>query len=179
MLFIKESRHIFSVCPICGVVHRLSDLQIARKGDYQPDWLDKIDKQQDKLVMVQTDLEEKKKELRLAALERGEATELPKLLQRVAPMFVKWKTNPRDVRTIFNPVEFVVFDGMNGDGVRSVSLVHIGGRNSIIRDIERAIERKDCGWKTLQVADDGTVSEKQARPKRSSISQPKELFRLD
>ena len=180
LLFIRESRHIFDVCPICGVVHRLNDLQIARKGRYPPDWFDKIEERHDRLVMRLTALESRKKEYQQAAIEQAEAVELPKLLQKVAPTFIKWKTNPRDVRTIFNPVEFLIFDGLSsGEGVRSVSLVHVGERTGVIRAIEKAIEQKEFGWKTLHVDDYGTVSEKHVRSKESSPLFSIEKFHLD
>ena len=47
-LFLKQNRHLFSVCPECGNVHRLSDLQLAQKGRYQPDWLDALEKRQER-----------------------------------------------------------------------------------------------------------------------------------
>lgn len=179
MLFIRESRHIFSVCPVCGIVHRLNDLQIAREGKYPPDWLDKIDQKHDRLVMRLEELEAKRKEYQKAAIERAEAVELPRLLKKVAPSFVKWKTDPRDVRTIFNPVEFIVFDGMNSqDGVQSVSLVHLGERAKVIRSIEKSIEQRKFGWKTLHVDDYGTVSEKHVHPKDSAPDFKVEEFHL-
>jgi len=93
------------------------------------------------------------------AKERAERKELPRLLRRVAPTFTKWRMDPRDVRTIFNPVEFVVFDGMNSaHGVHGISLVHFGGQNRAIRSLERTLRKKDCAWSTIRPKDDGSLS---------------------
>ena len=43
LAFLEEGRHIFSVCPECRRIHRLSDLRLSLGGQYVPDWLDLLD----------------------------------------------------------------------------------------------------------------------------------------
>lgn len=158
LLFLKESRHIFSVCPECVAVHRLSQLQLSAKGRYKPDWMDEIELEKGKLSERMEKLEERAREFRTQAKEHAERRELPRLLRRVAPVFVKQRIDPRDVRTLFDPVEFVIFEGMNSnDGVRGVTFVQIGGSSAIVRSIERAVRGGKYGWNTLKIADDGRV----------------------
>lgn len=158
-LFLKESRHIFSVCPECLAVHRLSQLQLSSKGRYKPDWMDEIEQEMGKLSGRMEKLEERAREFRMQAKERAERTELPRLLNRVAPVFVKQRIDPRDVRTLFHPVEFVIFEGMNSEsGVRGVTFIQIGGPSAISRSIEKAIDGGNYGWNTLKIADDGRVA---------------------
>ncbi len=174
-LFLRESRHIFSVCPECGSVNRLSDLQLARKGRYMPDWLDRLEAQLIRWENRESDLEQRQSELRQAAKRKAERRELPKLLRKVSPAFTRWKIDPRDVRAIFDPVEFVVFDGMNSDrGVNRVALVRMEPRDRIVRSVERTIARSDVGWQTIRLHEDGTVA---GDPDRHRGPGPKRLSR--
>lgn len=159
LLLLRESRHIFSICPECGIVHRLSQLQLSSKGRYKADWLDEMERERNKLDERKERLEERARELRLRAKEQAERRELPRLLRRTAPMFVKHRIDPRDVRTLFDPVEFVIFEGMNSDdGIQGVTFIKIGGASAIDRSIERAVKGGKYGWNTLKVADDGRVT---------------------
>ncbi|MFZ3355497.1 MAG: Holliday junction resolvase-like protein [Thermoplasmata archaeon] len=156
--FIREGRHIFSVCPECGSVHRLSDLELSRRGKYVPDWMDKVERSRDALEQRRGTLEGRAAELQRVAKERAERKVLPQLLWRSAPMFYKLKIDPRDVRTIIHPLDFVVFQGMNSrDGVQGVSLVSLDSANPITSSIGKTILARDFGWRTVRVGDDGVI----------------------
>jgi predicted Holliday junction resolvase-like endonuclease len=156
--FIKEGRHIFSICPECGSVHRLSELQLSRRGKYVADWMDKVERQRDTLEQRRGSLKERAAELQDIAKEKAERKVLPQLLQRAAPMFYKLGIDPRDVRTVSHPIDFVVFNGMNSrDGVQDVSLVNLGSVNAITSSIGKTIESRNLGWRTVRVRDDGTL----------------------
>lgn len=164
--YLAEGRRVFSICPDCGEVHRLSNLSLAKKGKHEPDWLDEIEGKQLKVVEALEEMEAKKKALQAEARNRAEMEQLPKLLEHAAPAFVGAKIDPRDVRVLFDPVEFIVFEGMNTkDGVQGVSLLHLGRKGLLLRSIAQAIEGKNLGWSTLHVDDDGkvTVSRSDAR----------------
>ena len=122
------------------------------------DWMDNLES---RLVAWETrelNLQERRRELRHAAKQTAERRELPKLLRRVAPAFSRWKIDPRDVRAIFHPIEFVVFDGLNSErGVRGVTFVRLGEKDRISRSIERAIDRGDIHWNTIRLRADGSV----------------------
>lgn len=176
LLFLKEHRHIFSVCPECGTVHRLSDLQLARKGRYALDWLDLLEKNHRTSQTKYEALEARSKELQRKAKALAERRELPKLLRKVAPSFVRQKINPTHVRTIFDPVEFVVFHGMQSeDGVRSVSLMHMGTNTRLTRSIEEAVSKGNFGWNTVKVGENGDVSHGQAARLPSPKSNGKDV----
>jgi predicted Holliday junction resolvase-like endonuclease len=157
--FVREGRHIFSVCPECGTVHRLSDLHLSRQGKYIPDWMDKIERGRDRLEQRRGSLEERAAELQRIAKERAERKILPQLLWRAAPMFYRLKIDPRDVRTIIHPLDFVVFSGMNSrDGVQEVTLVNLGSPDAISSAISKVIGGGNFSWRTILVEDDGTIS---------------------
>lgn len=156
--YLTEGRHIFSVCPECGTVHRLSELGLARRGKYALDWMDKIEARRDSLERRRGTLADRAAELQRAAKERAERRVLPQLLSRAAPMFYKLRIDPRDVRTIIHPLDFVVFRGMNSrDGVRAVDLVSLGSGNAFANSIRDAVDAHEFGWRTIRVGDKGVI----------------------
>ena len=156
--YLTEGRHIFSVCPECGSVHRLSELALSRKGKYLPDWMDKIEGRRDALERRRGTLDERASDMQRVAKERAERRVLPQLLSRAAPMFYKLQIDPRDVRTIIHSLDFVVFRGMNSrDGVRAVDLVSLRQGNAFVPSIRKAVDANEFGWRTVRVGDKGTI----------------------
>lgn len=152
------------MCPRCGQVHRLSELSLAQQGRPRLDWLDDLRTRRDAVQREMVGLEEKRKEYQAEARRQAEQERLPRLLERVAPVFVGQSIDPRDVRVLFQPVEFAVFEGMNSDdGVQGVSLVHLGKANELLESIATAVERGSVGWRTIRVDDDGNVTVEAAR----------------
>lgn len=156
--YLTEGRRVFSVCPRCGAVHRLSELALAKRGEHETDWLDELRGQRQGLEGTLAGLEEQRKGMVAEARRRAEVEELPQLLRRAAPAFDGTSIDPRDVRILFHPVEFAVFEGMNsGDGVRGVTLLHLGRGGALVEGIGAAVERGNVGWRTIRVDDDGNV----------------------
>lgn len=154
------------MCPRCGQVHRLSELSLAKQGRPELDWLDDLRTRRDALQREMAELEEKKKQYQAEARRQAERERLPRLLERVAPAFVGQSIDPRDVRVVFQPVEFAVFEGMNSDdGVQGVSLVHLGRANELLESIATTVQRGSVGWRTIRVDDDGNVTVDAARKK--------------
>lgn len=120
-----------------------------------------IDKKRDGIKSRTSKLEEQRRELQAKARLLAERRELPKLLNRVVPIFAKGKFDPRDVRTIFDSVEFVAFEGLNSDdGVQRVTLLHLGTNGALARSIEQTVARKSVGWNTIRIKDDGAIEQK-------------------
>lgn len=162
--FLKENRHIFSICPECGMVHRLSSLRPFHR-DYRPDWLDLLEDKGTHLQNRLASLEERAGQLQKAAKEKAEREELPRLLGSLAPFFKRWKIDARDVRAVFDPIELVAFEGLNSeDGVQRISFLHLGNPHRLTASLEHAISEEKFGWNTLRLEDDGSITEDWQRP---------------
>lgn len=146
------------MCPRCGAVHRLNELALASRGEHETDWLDELRSQRQTLEQALAGLEDQRRKLVTEARRRAEQEELPQLLRRAAPAFAGTNIDPRDVRILFHPVEFAVFEGMNAeDGVQGVTLLHMGRGGPLVEGIAAAVEHGNVGWRTIRVDDDGNV----------------------
>jgi predicted Holliday junction resolvase-like endonuclease len=171
LTFLGEGRHIFSMCPECGEIHRLTDLQLSRKGKYVPDWLDKMEAALARLEERKGSLDDRARALQAAAKEKAERRVLPQLLKRAVPAFYAWGVDPRDVRTLIHPVEFVAFRGMNSrDGVREVTFLNLGPPTPITKSIDKAVEAGDIGWATLRLGDEGSLEAEEPKVKKGQAT---------
>jgi len=162
--YIKEQRHIFGICPCCNDVFRLSDVKLSYKAKYKPDWLDAVEKLQQKIENSIERFEERKKEIRMRAIEEARRKVLPKILNRAVPFFAKRGIYPQDIKTILNPIDFVAFHGMTAGNVKSVLLLDSPATNTlhqkIQHSIQEAIKNDALDWVTVKVTEEG-VAERQ------------------
>ena len=159
-VYLREYRHIFSVCPECSTIGRLSELELERKGRYLPDWLDQIETKIQTVGERKFGLESKAKELRDKARRKAEEELLPKRLEEIAPSFARRGINPRDVSPLFDPVEFVVFKGLSsGEGVQDVLFYSVGESTSRNHALEASIRSRSYSWNLLRVSGDGSLSQ--------------------
>jgi predicted Holliday junction resolvase-like endonuclease len=161
-LYIREQRHIFGICPHCKSLFRLVDARVSYKTPYKADWLDEIEGDREKWQTKTEDLKGREKELRRLAIERATKRDLPKLLKRVVPTFVNRGLNPQDIKTVFHPIDFVVFDGLNDEGTERVVLMDHKtsekARITVQEGISDAIKSGAIEWKTLRVSETGEIT---------------------
>ena len=153
----KAQRNIFGLCPMCGEVFRLSEIKISYKRKFPIDWYDKLLVEVEKLDEKEMKLEEKLKIIREKATEYARRILLPKLLRKVDPLFTSLGYFPQDAKAIFDPIDFVVFDGMNRDEkVKRVVFMdqQTENRNQrvIQKSIEKTIEKERYEWETIRIS---------------------------
>ena len=97
--------------------------------------------------------QEEEKKIRQDAIERSASTILGKVGEQLAPLllFSKHNINPKDVRFIGTPVDFIAFKGLSDDNpeeivfieVKSGKTANLTSREKAIRDI---IRNKKVSW---------------------------------
>ena len=153
----KAQRNIFGLCPLCGEIFRLSEIKISYKRKFPIDWYDKLLAEGEKLDEREMKLEETLRIIREKATERARRVLLPKLLRKVDPLFTSLGYFPQDAKAIFDPIDFVVFDGMNRDeNVRRIVFMDHQTENRdqriIQKSIEKTIEKERYEWETIRIS---------------------------
>ncbi|MBK9707524.1 MAG: hypothetical protein IPO77_11105 [Acidobacteria bacterium] len=85
---------------------------------------------------------EQEKIIRLDAVQRSQAVTIGKVTEHIVPYLPNFDFNPKDVRFIGSPVDFVVFDGLNDDEenqVRNVVFVEIKTGMSVLTRREKLV----------------------------------------
>lgn len=107
--------------------------------------------------------EEKERELREKAAERGRQ-QVPKILKNsLNAEFTKLPYNPYDIKALLHPVDFVVFDGMNDkETVNEITFLSRQSDNHVLNgirsSIRAAIRKGSYDWQVARVDADGNVS---------------------
>ncbi len=86
-------------------------------------------------------------------------------LLRIDQVFSARKIDPQDVKVLFDPVDYVVFHGLNGNGVKEVRFVNhepmSREQERIVKAIARLIKVGDVGFSTLRVSKEGGIEAKE------------------
>jgi predicted Holliday junction resolvase-like endonuclease len=158
-------RHIFCACP-CGCVFRLSDTQIIERAVKAPrDWLARLDFAINRLERKQERAEEAF-EAKRDAIVRRERRRAQRLCDTavcsVISNFKELAINSADVKTIFSPIRFVVFDGLSEREPRRIRFLDSPATTNyheqLQRSVENTINRGNFEWSTIRVTDAGNVT---------------------
>ena len=177
---IDSTQRIAGVCPCCGEIFQLSEAKFIfpRKSPPKSELSD-IYKQ-----MKNTDVMEKNLERREVSLERfnkkveGEYQDLrdkalkkgrisaKRKLKQMDSHFSGKGFDPQDVKIIFDPVEFVIFNRLNDGGNPVDKVIFYGDeprsrrQENVMKSIESIIEKGAFEFSVLRVTDSGELLEK-------------------
>ena len=97
------------------------------------------------------------KQIRRDAITGSQSAVAGRVFERVAPYLPGFGYNPRDVRFVGDPVDFVVFDGLSEGNVRNVVFVEVktglGELNGNERRVKTAISERRVVWSLFRVQD--------------------------
>jgi len=158
----QSFRTILCVCPCCKNIVRLSDLRLKYKGVAPRTWLDNHEMRLRRLEKKEECFKEKEKALRKAAIERGRA-KVPKMICKcIDQTIASFNYNPYDIKALMHPVDFVVFNGLNGEEkLKDISFlskkVTNDNLNRIRASLETVIGKERYDWRVARVSIDGKV----------------------
>lgn len=157
----QDFQKVLVICPKCGEIHRLGELKLTYRKRVRHTWLDKLRKEENKVKLDDERLKEEEDKIRKSAREEGRK-QIPKLLKKCVPVIYSHGYNPQDLKTLFDPVDFVIFDGMNlKDRIKQV--VFFDGpayderRETIQTSVKRVIEKGNYDWYTVRLDDMGHI----------------------
>ena len=160
--FFEAQRKIFGICPCCGEIFRLSDIKISYRKSFAKDWYEKLRKQEEKLGQDQMVIEQTLKEIRKKEIDKVRKQYLPRMLSQVDPLFTPLGYYPQDVKAVFDPLDFVIFDGMNREGdVKRVVFMDENSNDEQIRQvqssIETAVQKGRYDFQSVRLTKDGQI----------------------
>lgn len=157
----QNFQKILVICPDCKEIYRLSELKLFYRGKVKHSWLDNLRTKEFKVEHMEQLLDEKWDEIRQKAQEKGRK-ELPKLLRKCVPVVCSHGYYPQDLKALFDPIDFVIFDGMNlKQKVKRVVLFDGPSNNKrrekIQTSIKKAIKKGNYDWHTVKLDETGRI----------------------
>lgn len=157
----QDFRRILGVCPCCGEIFRLTDLKLSYRARPRATWLDDLEAAEDRQGRAEDRFDVEEEEIRERARKRGRQ-QLPRLLRKAEPIFACRGYSPQDAKPLFDPVDYIIFAGMNGSSlVRRIVLFDgpalNAARERVQRSIQRALAAGNYGWRTVRMGKDGRI----------------------
>ena len=157
----QSFRRILCVYPCCGEIVRMSDLHLKYSGKSPKTWLDEYELQLLELEGKEQAFGAKEATLRERAIERGR-NKVPLMVKNcLCPEFKELEYDPYDIKAIMDPVDFIVFDGLNqGKQVQSVTFLAKPTNpqmSEVTETIKTAVSKGSYDWKVARITTDGKV----------------------
>lgn len=159
----QDFKRIYGFCPCCHERFRLSDTVLfTRQAPPRTDF-DNLDTERKTVENKKRRLEAQRAILKEKACVDGRIA-AQKRLQRFQPFFSRQRINLKDVRVLFDPVDYLAFRGL-GHGVCK-ELIFIdrepdsSGRERLHKSMRDAIDSGNLEWKTIRIADNGSITVK-------------------
>ncbi len=98
------------------------------------------------ILKSKTELQSMIRAERMAAIKSSRATLLGKLMERIAPCFRTFAYDPRDMRCISDPFDYVLFDGLTIDRrVKQIAFIEVkcgrGTLSGVQRSVREAVDK--------------------------------------
>lgn len=94
--------------------------------------------------------------IRANAIQLSKSVIVGKVTEHIVPYLPEFNYNPKDARFVGSPVDFVVFDGLDGGSVTQVVFIEVKtGRGSLSkreRFVRDAVLAKNVIWREMRVA---------------------------
>lgn len=160
---LSELRKILCICPCCGKVVRVSDLHLKVKKPITKTWLDTYESKIIKMTEEEQKFDEKEDKLRDKAKELGRKEAEKMVSKCVLPIFLKMKIDPYDVKPILNPIDFIVFDGMDKkEKINNIILLSKTSKAQLLnltrKQIKDVVSKQNYSWQVGRIDDSGNLT---------------------
>ncbi|MGD0805579.1 MAG: Holliday junction resolvase-like protein [Candidatus Bathyarchaeia archaeon] len=155
----QDLRTILCVCPCCGELVRASELHLSLHGKAPKTWLDDYEAELHRLEDREDEFEANAAEVKQAAIERGRKKVVERACSCLDSSIACFNYDPYDIKALFHPVDFVVFNGLNaGEDLDDITFLTRQRRGDLIqKSVAKAIKNGKYNWKVARVTEDGGV----------------------
>ncbi|MEO0075255.1 MAG: Holliday junction resolvase-like protein [candidate division WOR-3 bacterium] len=152
---LKSNCNLYAECSTCGSSFQLNKAIIFYVDGPIPDEAKKIiNKKENDLFKRKKELINRRKKLKERAEKATISVNLGKILEKVAPAIKGFKYNHRDCRALFEPIDYLVFNGLSTKNGYIDSMLFIDiktGQASLNyhqKQIKAAVENGKVFWDT-------------------------------
>jgi len=148
-----EENRFYGECPCCGEPILLRDAGLFYLDDFPPEAEELYKQRLEGLKAQEKEIRERRKEISRESEKKTVAVNIGYILERIAPCMKDFCFEKNDCRSLFDPIDYVIFEGLTRKGaVSKVLFVDIKtgkapltGRQREIRDL---VEGKKVTWDT-------------------------------
>lgn len=149
---LQADRGIYGRCPHCDEDFPLKQAVLFYANEPMPAVVqDRLAARRADLCQRTAGLQARRRRAHTGATQQAIDVNLGKILEKVAPVCEGFGCVPRDCRPLFDPIDYIVFNGLSRDGtVDSITFIDVktggGGLNQHQRQVRAAVEASKVEW---------------------------------
>jgi len=156
-----EQKDFYAECPCCHKPIRLREAGLFCLDHFTPNAEKLYQQRIAELKARRRALREERTRIQRASEVGARAVNIGFILERIAPSMKAFPFHRNDCRSLFDPIDYVIFEGLSKYGVvHKLIFVDIktghARLNQHQRDIRTVVEKKRIAWDTYQWDDDKT-----------------------
>lgn len=114
---LRHDRNIRVECPSCAEEFPLAKAELFHDENLTPAAVEYLNKRKDGLADRREELRDMKRKATVVAGRIAVDAGFGKIVEKVAPMLPGFPFAPGDCRAIFEPIDYVVFEGLSAHGL--------------------------------------------------------------
>jgi predicted Holliday junction resolvase-like endonuclease len=112
-----ESGGFYCECPVCERTMRLRDAGLFYLDDFTPEAAERYRQLLEEVKERRKALNELRRSIPVKSQKGAEAVNIGFILERIAPSMKSFAFDHNDCRSLFDPIDYVIFEGLNRKGV--------------------------------------------------------------
>lgn len=111
-----QDQGFYALCPCCDKPVRLRDCGLFYLDDFTPQAKELYEESLRRLKERLRELKERRKQIPASSEVGARAVNLGFILERIAPSLEGFRFDRNDCRSIFDPIDYVIFEGLKSKG---------------------------------------------------------------
>lgn len=146
-----ESGGFYAECPCCNEPLLLKNAGLFYLDDFTPEAEELYRQRRTELKERAAELKDRRKNIPKKSQVAAKAVNIGFIFERIVPCLDTFRFDRNDCRSIFDPIDYLVFEGLNKKGAVSrifFADIKTGGArlNNTQKEIKSLVERKKVGW---------------------------------
>jgi len=147
-----EANRFYAECPCCRESFALKDMGLFYLDNFSSEAEEIYNEKICELKDRRKELRERRRKISKTSKVGAKAVNIGKILERLAPCMETFPFNRNDCRSIFDPIDYVIFEGLSKEGgVKKILFTDIKtGRFSGLRgkqkEIQTLVDNKKVIW---------------------------------
>jgi predicted Holliday junction resolvase-like endonuclease len=135
-----EDGGFYAECPCCEEPIPLRDCDLFYMDDFSNKGQEMYDRYQEELQQRRSDLRERRKHISESSEIQARATNVGFILERLAPSLSSFRFECSDCRSLFDPIDYIIFEGLCQKGlVSKIIFADIKTGNAALSSKQREI----------------------------------------
>ena len=151
-----QTNGYYALCPCCDQPIRLKDTSLFYLDNFTPPALELYNKRMEEIQDRKRELKEEKSKITHTSKIGAKSVNIGFILERLAPTLREFRFDRNDCRSLFDPIDYLIFDGLSKQGmVSKLYFIDIKTGDARLKknqkEIRSLIERKKVEWNTYEI----------------------------